>query len=77
MRGCDEADVDLVSTIASQPLEFLLLQDTQQFCLKFERNVANLIQEKRALIREFKTSRLLPLRRSEMENVLIRRRAQL
>ena len=44
---------------AAQPLEFLLLQNTQQLRLQFERNIADLIQEQRAAIRRFETAQLL------------------
>ena len=59
MCGGDQADVNLVRAVAAEPLEFLLLQDAQQFRLKFQRDVADLVQKKRALVREFKASRLL------------------
>jgi len=44
-----EANVYLVSPAAPQALEFLLLQDTQQFWLQWQRNVAHLVQEQRPL----------------------------
>src|SRR2546421_7603254 len=40
-----EANVHLMSPAAPQALEFLLLQDTQQFWLQWQRNVAHLVQE--------------------------------
>jgi predicted class III extradiol MEMO1 family dioxygenase len=45
MCGYDNADVHLVSTVAAQPFEFLLLQNSQQFCLKLQWNVAYFIKE--------------------------------
>ena len=59
MRGRDQADVNLVRTVAAEPLEFLLLQDAQQFRLKFQRNVADLVKKERAFVGEFEPSRFL------------------
>jgi len=59
MRSCYQPDVDLVGAVAAEPLEFLLLQDAEQFRLKFQRYIANLIQEKRPLIGELKAPRFL------------------
>src|SRR5579863_7493897 len=59
MRSGDEPDINLVSVVAAQPLEFPLLQNAQQLCLKLERDVADFIQEERALVGQFKTSRFL------------------
>jgi hypothetical protein len=59
MRGCDQPHVDLMSTVAAKPLEFLLLQDAQQFRLKFQRNVANLVKKQRAFVGELEASRFL------------------
>jgi hypothetical protein len=51
MGGCDQADVHLVGVAATQSFEFLLLQDAQQFGLKFQRNVADLVKKERAFVR--------------------------
>jgi len=59
MRGRDQADIHLVRVVAAEPLELLLLQDPQQFRLKFQRDVAYLIKKERALVRKLKTSRFL------------------
>jgi hypothetical protein len=48
-----------VRTVTAEPLEFLLLQDAQQFRLEFQRDITDLIQKKRTLIREFEAPRLL------------------
>src|SRR4029077_7004879 len=56
MRGRDHPDVNLMSAVAAEPLEFLLLQDAQQFRLKFQRNVANLVKKQRALVGELEPS---------------------
>ena len=48
MRRRDEADVYLVSSVAPEPLKFLLLQDSERicpFCLQFQRNIAGFVQE--------------------------------
>ena len=50
MRGGDQADVNLVRTVAAESLEFLLLQDSQQFRLKFQRNVADFVKKERAFV---------------------------
>jgi hypothetical protein len=59
MRGCDQPHVNLVRAVAAEPLEFLLLQNTQQFCLKFQRNIANLVKKQSAFVGEFKPPRFL------------------
>src|SRR5215813_1892126 len=59
MRGCDQSHVNLVRTVAAEPLEFLLLQDAQQLGLKFQRYIANLVKKERAFVREFKPPRFL------------------
>src|SRR5215467_5985189 len=59
MRGGDHADIDLVRVVAAKPLEFLLLQDPQQFCLELERNVPDLVEKERPLVRQFEASRFL------------------
>src|ERR1700733_2380329 len=56
MSGRDQPDVNLVSPVAAQPLEFLLLQHAQQLCLKFQRDVPDFVQEKGAFVREVKAA---------------------
>src|SRR5579863_3776125 len=56
-RG-DEAHIDLHRTGAAEALELALLQNTQQFHLRDRRYIANLIQEKRAFVCQFKFTRL-------------------
>src|ERR1700733_14629989 len=46
-------------TVAAEPLEFLLLQDAQQFRLKFQRDIANLVKKQCAFVGELEPSRLL------------------
>ena len=50
MRRRYEAHVYLVSPVATEPLEFLLLQDTEQFRLEFQGNVADFVQEECSLV---------------------------
>src|SRR5215470_10939657 len=57
--GCDQANIHFVSLVATKPLEFLLLQDTQQFWLKFQRDVTNFVEKKRAFISQFEAAGLL------------------
>src|SRR6266446_1365254 len=54
-----EANVHLVSPAAPQALELLLLQNTQQFWLQWQRNVAHLVEEQRPFVSQFKTANLL------------------
>ena len=51
--------VNLMSAGAAESLKFLLLQNTQQFRLKFERDVADFIEKERALVRQFRASDFL------------------
>src|SRR5215471_14439516 len=48
-----------MSAVAAESLKFLFLQNTQQFCLKLQRDVPDFIEEQGALVREFEASRLL------------------
>src|SRR5882724_1519323 len=48
-----------MSAVAAESFKFLLLQNAQQFRLKFERDVANFIQKERASIRQLKAPHLL------------------
>ena len=57
--GSYEADVHLMSPTAAQALEFLFLQDTQQFGLQRQRNVSHLIQEEGPLVGHFEATDLL------------------
>src|SRR5713101_79712 len=54
-----QANVHLVSPSAAQALEFLFLQDTQQFWLQAWRNVSHLVQEERAFVGQLETTDLL------------------
>src|SRR5689334_17188320 len=59
MRSGDQPDIDLMSGVAAESLKFLLLQNAQQFRLKFQRDVAYFVQKESALIRQFKASDFL------------------
>ena len=59
VRGRDQPDVHFVSPAATQALEFLFLQNSQQFRLQRQRNIADLVQKERSLIRQFKAPHLL------------------
>src|SRR5215472_10802342 len=59
MRGCDQANVDLVCAVAAEPLEFLLLENAEQLRLKFQRYIADLVQKKGAFIGKFEASGFL------------------
>ena len=51
-RG-DQAGIRLNRTRASQPLEFSLLQYAQQLRLELQRNLADFVQERGAMVRKF------------------------
>jgi len=51
---CDEAHIHAAGVRASQTLELLFLQHSQELGLQLERNVPDLIQEKRAAVGQLK-----------------------
>jgi uncharacterized repeat protein (TIGR03803 family) len=51
--GSDQAGIGAEGTSASQPLKLSLLQYAQKLRLQFQRNLPDLIQEDRALVRQF------------------------
>ena len=59
MRSGDHADVNFMSAVAAESLKFLLLQDAQQFRLKFQRDVADFVQKQGALVRKFEAADFL------------------
>jgi hypothetical protein len=59
MRRGDKSNVSANRTAASQTLELLLLNYSKELRLEFERNIANLVQEKRPPMCEFKSPRTL------------------
>src|SRR5215831_5469019 len=59
MRRCDQPDVNLMCAIAAEPLEFLLLQNAEQFRLKFQRYIAHLVKKERSLVGKFEASGFL------------------
>src|SRR5690349_4964333 len=54
VRGGDDAHVDLDRRRASDPLEFLLLQDSQQLRLKVEPHLGDLVEEQRPAVSALK-----------------------
>src|ERR1700678_2901488 len=50
----DDADIETDPFVATQPLNLLLLQNTQQFCLHGKRHIAYFIEENRAMVGRFK-----------------------
>src|SRR6266446_10637379 len=54
-----QANVHLVSPSAAQALEFLFLQDAQQFGLQARRNISHLVQEERAFVGQLEPTNLL------------------
>ena len=63
-RG-QHAHVDLAGLGFADPLDFLLLQDAQQFRLHRQGQLADFIEEKRAAAREFEAPGLVALRSGE------------
>src|ERR1043166_4587520 len=57
--GRDQSNVDLLRTSASETFELAFLQRAQQLRLDLHRNIADLVQEKRSLVRQFQPSDLL------------------
>ncbi len=55
----DEPDVDADGAVAAQPLELLFLQHAQEFRLQLERDVADLVEEQRAAVRQLEPADLL------------------
>src|ERR1700693_1265505 len=53
------SNVDFLRVRASQAFELSLLQDTKQFGLEFQGDVANFIQEQGTSVRELESSNLL------------------
>src|SRR5262245_13880611 len=58
VRRRQQPDVDLDGFRAAEPLELALLQHAQQFDLRVEVDVANLVQKQRAAFGELETSLL-------------------
>src|SRR5581483_224890 len=63
--GGYQTNVHLHRFVATQPFEFVILQDTQQFGLKFEGYVAHLIEKKGSAIGEFEAANFLVDRAGE------------
>ena len=55
----DDTHVHMQGSVSANPLEFLFLQDTQQFGLQLERQVAHFIEKQCASVREFEPADLL------------------
>src|SRR6202140_4670070 len=68
-RG-DQTNVHSVSSSTAQALEFLFLQDTQQFGLQSRRNISHLVQEERPFIRQFEAANLLRDSTSESASLM-------
>ena len=48
--SCDHTDVHIELFVAADRADFLLLQYAQQFCLHFQRKLANFVQKNRAAV---------------------------
>ena len=56
--GGDDAHIHFLGRIAAQALELLLLQNAQQLGLELQRDVADFVEEQRALVRQFEAPNL-------------------
>ena len=54
--GCDQAGIGVNSPCASQPLEFSLLEHTQQLGLQLDGNIPDLVEEYRAAVRQLEAA---------------------
>src|SRR5258707_801589 len=70
-----EPNVHLMSPSAAQALEFLFLQDTQQFGLQSRRNIAHLVEEQRAFVGQLETANLLRYGSSERASLVAKKLA--
>ena len=59
VRGGDDADIHALRAVAAEALEFLFLQNAQQFGLEVERKVADFIKKERAAVGQFEAADLL------------------
>ena len=59
VRGGDDADIHALCAVAAEALEFLFLQNAQQFGLEVERKVADFIKKERAAVGQFKSADFL------------------
>src|SRR5204862_323005 len=59
MGGGDDADIHALCAVAPEALEFLFLQNAQQFGLEVERKVADFIKKERAAVGQFEAADLL------------------
>src|SRR5208282_302912 len=64
------ANVDFLRPRASQALKFPFLQDTKELWLQLERDIADFIQEQRALMRHLKAADLLCDRAGERSSFM-------
>src|SRR5437899_569648 len=59
VRGGDNADIHALCAVAPEALEFLFLQNAQQFGLEVERKVADFIKKERASVGQFEAADFL------------------
>src|SRR5688572_23986747 len=69
VRGRDDPHVHPLGPRAAEALKLTLLQDAQQLGLYFRGDIADLVQEQRALVRELETAD--PLRRRTGKRTLL------
>jgi hypothetical protein len=61
IRSRQQANIDALGASTAQSLKFLLLQDSQELGLQFERYIADFIQKQRSFVRQFGSSNLLAM----------------
>src|SRR4030095_15941830 len=54
-----QPNIDANRSGRSEPLEFLFLQDAQELRLQLQRNVADLVEEERAAVRQLEATEFL------------------
>lgn len=59
MCRSDQSNVDVMCPTASETLELLFLEDTEQLRLQWERNIANFIQKQRSFVGKLEAPYLL------------------
>jgi len=65
IRSCQYPNIDLLGVSAAQPLELLLLQDSEKLRLQLERYVSNFVKKQSSFVRQFKSSDFLSYRSGE------------
>jgi hypothetical protein len=65
VRRGDDAQIHRYGRVAADPLKFLFLEDAQEFCLQFQGEIADLVEEHRAAVCQFQLALLELVRPGE------------